>query len=232
MAAVITTTMTESPALLRVLQLASPALPVGAYAYSQGLESAIELGWVGDEASTRDWISGLLNHSQTRVDAPVLVRLHQAWQGQDAAAVNDWTQWLYASRESFELQQEDRHIGQNLARLLVDLDLPAAQPWCRAERVCFATLFALAASHWGITARATVSAYLWTWSENQVMAATKLVPLGQTAGQRILSALIPLIDQATEQALTRSDEQLGFSAPGLALAAARHEVQYSRLFRS
>jgi urease accessory protein len=222
--------MTE--ARLRLLQLASPALPVGAYAYSQGLESAVELGWVHDETSARDWILGLLAHSQARLDALVLIRLHGAWQRDDTEAVQHWTRWLYASRESFELQQEDRHLGQNLARLLVDLDLPEAAPWRGAERVCFATLFALAAARWGIAPRDAISGYLWTWTENQVMAATKLVPLGQTAGQRILGAAIPVIEHTTEQALELPDDELGFSAPGLALAAARHETQYSRLFRS
>lgn len=229
-AGTIITTMTE--ARLRLLQLASPALPVGAYAYSQGLESAVELGWVHDETSALDWILGLLGHALARLDAPVLIRLHSAWRNDDSAAVEDWTRWLYASRESFELQQEDRHLGQNLARLLVDLDLPEAAPWRAAERVCFATLFSLAAARWNISARDAVSGYLWTWTENQVMAATKLVPLGQTAGQRILSAAIPVIDHTAEQALTLPDDELGFSTPGLTLAAARHETQYSRLFRS
>lgn len=230
MAAGIIITMTKTR--LRLLQLASPALPVGAYAYSQGLESAVELGWVHDEASARDWILGLLGHTQTYLDAPALIRLHSAWQNSDSDAIRHWTHWLYACRESFELQQEDRHLGQNLARLLVDLELPEAAPWRSAERVCFATLFTLAAARWNIPARDTVSGYLWTWTENQVMAATKLVPLGQTAGQRILSAAIPVIEHTTEQALALSDDELGFSAPGLALAAARHETQYSRLFRS
>lgn len=219
-------------ARLRLLQLASPALPVGTYAYSQGLESAVELGWVHDETSARDWILGLLGHALARLDAPVLIRLHGAWQRGDFEAIQHWTRWLYASRESFELQQEDQHLGRNLARLLADLDLPEAAPWRSAERVCFATLFALAAARWTISARDTVSGYLWAWTENQVMAATKLVPLGQTAGQRILSAAIPVIEHTTEQALELPDDELGFSAPGLALAAARHEIQYSRLFRS
>jgi urease accessory protein len=230
MAVGIITTMTESR--LRMLQLASPALPVGAYAYSQGLESAVELGWVRDEPGARDWILGLLSHSLARLDAPVLARLHGAWQRSDNASVEHWTHWLYAARESFELQQEDRHLGQNLARLLVDLELSEAAPWRGAERVCFATLFALATARWRIPAHDAVGGYLWTWTENQVMAATKLVPLGQTAGQRILSAAIPAIERTTEQALALPDHELGFSAPGLALAAARHETQYSRLFRS
>lgn len=221
-----------SERLLRLMQLVSPTLPVGAYAYSQGLESAVELGWVNDEGSARDWILGLLGHSQARLDAPVLARLHRAWRNHDEAAVGRWTRWLYASRETRELQQEDRHLGQALARLLSDLGIAEAGPWRGAERVCFATPFALAAARGSIAVEETLHGYLWTWTENQVMAATRLVPLGQTAGQRILGAAIPAIGRAVREALALDDDDLGASAPGLALAAVRHETQYSRLFRS
>lgn len=232
MAAAIITSTTDRQPLLRLLQLASPLLPVGAYAYSQGLESAVEHGWISDETSAQDWILGLLAHSQSRLDAPLLVRLYRAWERDDTVAVSRWTHWLYASREAFELQQEDRHLGQALARLLSDLGLAGAAEWRRAPRVCFATLYALAAVRWVIPLADAVSGYLWSWCENQVVAATKLVPLGQTAGQRILGSAVPAIVAATEAALCLTDAELGASAPGLAWAAARHERQYSRLFRS
>lgn len=215
-----------------MLQLTSPLLPVGAYAYSQGLESAVEHGWITDESTARDWILGLLQHTQVYLDAPLLVRLYHAWAQRDKALVATWTDWLYACREAFELQQEDRYLGQALARLLSDLGLIEAAEWRSASRVCFVTLFALAAVRWAIPATDTVSGYLWSWCENQVTAATKLVPLGQTAGQRILTAAIPAIAAATGVALRLSDTDLGASAPGLAMASAAHQRQYSRLFRS
>ncbi|MDQ2695093.1 MAG: urease accessory protein UreF [Pseudomonadota bacterium] len=222
----------DGPALLRLLQLASPALPVGAYAYSQGLESAVERGWVKDESTAGQWILGLLGHPLTWLDVPLLARLHHAWAAGDDAAVNHWNGWLFASREAAELQAEDHHLGGALARLLADLGLVRAQPWRSAPQACFATLFALAAVEWGVPCRAAATGYVWAWCENQAMAATRLVPLGQTAGQRILSRAMPEITAAVDRGLALDDDDLGFAAPGLALAGMLHETQYSRLFRS
>ncbi len=216
--------------LLRLLQLTSPALPIGAYAYSQGLESAIHRGSVTDGPTVAAWIGGLLDHGVGRLDAPVLVRLHRAWRR--GTAVAPWNDQLFAARETRELQEEDRHLGQALARLLAALDMAEAAPWQREPRCCLATPFALAAARWGIDAQQTVLGYLWLWSEHQVAAATKLVPLGQTAAQRLLFALATPLQDAAAKALTLEDEDLGASTPGLAHLSAHHETQYSRLFRS
>ena len=218
--------------LLRLLQLVSPALPVGAYAYSQGLEQAVARGWVYDQASTRDWILGLLAYPLTYQDVPALARLYRSWEAVDPAGVRYWSAWLYACREAAELQREDRHLGLALARLLTDLGLAEATPWREAERVCFATLFALAAVRWEIPLEQTAGGYLWAWLENQVAAATRLVPLGQTASQQLLTQAQPAILTAVRQGLALTDDDLGCSAPGLSLAGMLHEVQYSRLFRS
>lgn len=227
------TTLPISPAVLpRLLQLCSPALPVGAYAYSQGLESAVEHGWVRDEASAREWIFGLLDHTLRRLDLPILARLYQAWQEADLATVRRWNAWLYASREAAELQREDQQLGAALARLLTDLGLVEAAPCRTAPRVCFATLFALAAARWEIPLAAAATGYAWTWLENQVIAATRLIPLGQTASQRLLSAAGPALTLAVTEGLALRDEDIGAASPGLALAGALHETQYSRLFRS
>ena len=112
--------------LPRLLQLCSPSLPVGAYAYSQGLECAVERGWVRDEASAGDWILGLLNHGLRNLDLPVLARLYRAWRAADPNAARRWNAWLYASREAAELQREDHHLGTALARLLTDLGIAEA----------------------------------------------------------------------------------------------------------
>ncbi|MEZ5593781.1 MAG: urease accessory UreF family protein [Gammaproteobacteria bacterium] len=224
--------MTDNLALLRLLQLVSPSLPVGAYAYSQGLEYALEAAWVQDESSARDWIFGVLQHGLTYLDVPVFARLHQAWASNNTDNVQYWNDYLFAARESAELQQEEQHLGRALARLLSNQGMVAAQPWQGADRVCFATLFTLAAVCWDISAPAAANGYLWSWTENQTMAATKLVPLGQTAAQRILSQAQPFIVAAVNEGLTLDDADITGALPGLALASALHETQYSRLFRS
>jgi len=214
------------------LQLCSPTLPVGAYAYSQGLESAVERGWVRDAAGAGDWILGLLDHSLKRLDLPIFARLYRAWRDSDAEAIRRWNARLFASREAAELQREDAHLGAALARLLSDLGLDEAAPWRNAPRVCFATLFGLAAARWEIPLPEAATGYAWAWTENQVIAATRLIPLGQTASQRLLVAAGPVIARAVAAALRLPDEDIGAASPGLALAGALHETQYSRLFRS
>ena len=224
-------TSIESLALLRLFHLVSPALPVGAYAYSQGLEYAVQAGWVTDEASTFEWLQGLARFGLGTLDLPILRRLHAAFRGDDEGAVRDWNARLMASRESAELRAEERHLGAALARVLVELDLPEAAAW-QARDPAFATLFSLAAVRWQIEVGPTLGGYVWAWSENQVLAAVKLVPLGQSAGQRLLHRLTDLLPQVLDQALTLADEAIGTSAVSQVLASALHESQYSRLFRS
>lgn len=220
------------PGLLQLLRLASPMLPVGAYAYSQGLEWAVESGWVCDEASAGDWIRGVLNQGPAQLDVPVLVRLYRAWEENDLARVNHWSRYVDAARESGELQAEARQLGESLAVLLTQLGVEAAQPWKEIEYTGFPTLFALAAWHFRVPLPETAIGYLWAWCENQVAAAIKLVPLGQTAGQRLLSALIADLPTQVQRGLALADEDIGALAPRLALGSARHETQYTRLFRS
>jgi urease accessory protein len=219
-------------ALLRLLQLVSPALPVGAYAYSQGLEPAVAAGWVRDEDSLRDWLFGVLEHSLCRLDLPVLDRLHRAWASHDAAAVEHWAAFLAAMRESAELQAEDRHLGLALARLLAGLDIAEAGDWAAHPDVSWPVMFALAAARWEIPFAQARCGYLWAWCENQVAAAIKLMPLGQTAGQRILSDCAQRIPALLARHAERADAEIGQMSPGLAIASARHETQYTRLFRS
>ena len=198
--------------LVRLLQLASPALPVGAYSYSQGLEAALEAGIVSDAASAERWIGEVLDLSVARSDVPLLWRMLH---GEDC---NDE---FIASRETAELRAETLQMGHSLCRLLSDLGIAA-----NAEALSFPAAYALAARAWEIEPRAALLGYLWSWLENQVMAAVKAVPLGQTDGQRILMAL--------GSRLETIDPQTGFSnfAPGLAILSSGHETQYSRLFRS
>lgn len=222
----------SAPALLRLLQLVSPALPIGGYNFSQGLEYAIEAGWVRDEASALDWIAGLMHASVGTLDLPVLRRLHQAWSANDVETVDRWSRFLIASRETSELRAEDRHLGRSLAKVLAEAGVARAGGWQRRADATFATLFALGCTHWHVGMDQCAWGYLWTWAENQVLAAVKAVPLGQSAGQRMLDALIAQIPQVAQCAAAKEDEGIGSAAPMHLIASAAHETQYTRLFRS
>ncbi len=219
-------------ALLRLMQLASPAFPVGAYAYSQGLEWAVERGGVQNENAAGDWIVGLLSHSLSRLEVPLTLRLHRAWCAEDIDAVHAWSRWLHACRESAELRAEDRQLGNATAQALTHLSLDEARAWTALPYASFATLFMLAAARWDIPWRQAASGYLWAWAENQVAAAIKLVPLGQAAGLRMLARVVEAIPRALDAGAGLSDADIEYFAPGLALASALHETQYTRLFRS
>jgi urease accessory protein len=216
----------------RLLQLVSPGLPVGAYAYSQGLEWAVEARWVHDEASLGHWLRSLLHCSVKRVDVPLLQRLYLAWFNHDEAGVRKWSTALLAQRETSELRADERDRGQALARLLRDLGIPAAAPWTLSPAASFATLFALAAVEWRIGKHECLSAYVWAWLEGQVTAGVKLVPLGQVSGQRLLLSLADEIAAVVNVGLKMSDADIGASAPAHAIASSLHETQYTRLFRS
>ena len=217
---------------VRLLQLASPTLPVGAYSYSQGLEPAIESGIVTDAASAERWIGDVLELAVAPMEAPVFLRLVSAWAAHDAAAVTRWNEEFVASRETAELRAETLQMGHSLRNLLRDLALEDAARLDAIEDPAYPTAFAFAVAAWRIDAREALAAYLFAWIENQVMAAIKAVPLGQTQGQRMLGALAQRIDAMVERAALAGDEDLRNFAPGLALASARHETQYSRIFRS
>jgi urease accessory protein len=218
--------------LLRLLQLVSPGLPVGMYSYSQGMETAVEDGWITNANDTGEWISGIMLTSLGRIDLPILARLYDAWAEHNSATVEHWSKTLTAYRETSELRAEDRQCGQALARLLHDLEFTNVQLWLRKPEASFATLFSFAAVHWGVDKRNTLIGYLWSWLENQVLCAVKLVPLGQVAGQRLLLDLAGNIPALIDAALAIPDHEIGGSTFGLALASSRHEMQYSRLFRS
>jgi urease accessory protein len=219
-------------ALARLLQLASPLLPVGAFAYSQGLEAAVEDGRVRDAGSARTWILDCLELGLARFEAPILLRLVAAWRAADVAAARRWNARFLASRESAELYAETVQMGFSLRRLLLELDAAGAAALTGIEPLSYPAAFAFAAARWDITAHDALTAYLWSWSENQVSAALKAVPLGQAAGQRILVAAQEAVARAVARAESVADDELANLLPALAIASAVHETQYSRLFRS
>lgn len=223
-------------ALLGLLQLVSPALPIGAFAFSQGLESAFELGWVTDEATLGEWLDGVLEDGLTRCELPALARLYAAWAEGDDAALAEWDAWLAANRETAELVAEDSRLGASLARLLESLGLlppsPSRESPSLPPGAGYVTVFAWTAHARGVPRRQALLGFAWAWLENQLAVACKALPLGHTAAQRLVERLRPALVAAVDQALTLEDADLGPALPGLALASALHETQYSRLFRS
>jgi urease accessory protein len=222
--------------LLRLLHLASPALPIGAFHFSQGLEYAVETGWVKDEASAYEWIDGIAGASLATLDLPVLLRLQAAWKHGDNSGVRQWNSFLIACRETEELRAEDRHLGAAMLRVLAEMELGTHLFSANAAKsvigVSHATAFALACASWNIEPCAATQTFAWAWIENQVLAAVKLVPLGQSAAQRMLHRLTARIPPLVEQAHKLTDSDIGISTAMNAVASGRHETQYSRLFRS
>ncbi len=234
----------RDPGLLRLLQLASPALPVGAFSYSEGLEALVDAGRIRDAAALQSWLTQELRLGAMRVEAAVLVRGYGAVQRQDGPDLLRWNRWLSALREAEELRSQSWQMGRSLLRLWSDLEPNGAidaGDWAWAgpvltvlqrENCNGAIAFSLVAAHWQIELRAAVLGYLHSWATNLVSAGVKLIPLGQTAGQRLLLHLHPVIESAADAALALPDAELGSCGWGLALASMVHETQYSRLFRS
>ena len=219
-------------ATVRLWQLISPALPVGAYSWSGGLEQAVTAGWVFDLGTAESWILGQMEHTVAALDAPVLARMLEAFRADDVAAVAYWQGFILAARETAELLACERQQGAALERLLDDLEVPCPGSIPRRETSTFVGQFARACAHWEVSPQETVAGYLWSWLENQVAAAVKLIPLGQTTAQRMLLAGGARIPGITDMALALEDGDIGAIAPSVAIASARHETQYTRLFRS
>ncbi|MDO9051258.1 MAG: urease accessory protein UreF [Methylotenera sp.] len=225
----------SSVALSRLLQLASPMLPVGAYSYSQGLEWAIECGDVHNLLSAKTWIADALTLYQTRYELPILYRMYQAWQANDIDAINDWDSQFQAGRDTAEAYAESRQMGYSLRRLLNDVGSLPTEFMIKInalETPAFPTIYAGVACRWEIPVQDMLHAYAWSWVENQVSAAMKAVPLGQVAGQKILLELGEYLPDLITQAMLLQNAEISNFVPGLSLAGCRHETQYSRLFRS
>lgn len=222
-------------ALLNLLQLASPSLPVGAYSYSQGLEAAIENGQVKNESSARDWIVDMLHEVVARFEAPVLWRLMQSCAERDQAAFTYWTDYFIASRDSAEFRAETIQMGYSLAKLIGDLKIcdPSLLALLDSQtEIPFPTALAAASVALEVPAAAALLGMLFSWAENQVLVCVKSVPLGQVAGQRLLLSLRPELEVAATNAQQLADDELSNWSPGLTLYSMQHEVQFSRLYRS
>ncbi|NOV27213.1 urease accessory protein UreF [Cupriavidus necator] len=230
--------MTSLPQLISLLHLASPALPIGGFSYSQGLEAAIECGSVQDAPSAERWIRDNLLQVQAQCEAPLWLLLHRYWQAGDTAQVQAWNDWFHATRETSELRLETAQMGWSLARLIAQMEWGTPvlrETLAMLSPACLPTAFAAACVALEIAARDGLAAYCFNWAENQVAAAIKAVPLGQVAGQHMLRRLHGAVLDTVAEAARRADAtppQLSTFSPMLGLLCARHETQYSRLFRS
>lgn len=223
----------SAPALLHLLQLASAALPVGAYSYSDGLETLVHQQRLTSAADLTDWICYDLTGGSSRLDGAILLRAYDAVQQTDFEGLGYWNQWLSASRDAEELRRQSWQMGRSLSRLLLTLS-PETEPALHAcEPDCnFAIAFAIAAAHWQIPREVALLGFLQSWATNLINSGVKLIPLGQTSGQQVLSNLTPPLIAAANALLQLKDDDLTSSSWGLSLATMQHETLYSRLFRS
>ena len=225
----------SAQALLQLMWLASPALPVGGFSYSEGLESAVEAGPADTETKAQHWLLDQLALALGRADLAVVAQAFGAWQRSDLGRVTELNDWVRTTRESSELRQQAEQMGRSLCEWLRQRqpdDPRVAALRALAPAPTWPVAFALAAVHTGAPVRDALLAHAFGWAENMVQAAIKSVPLGQSAGQRILSALTAEIPAAVDHALALDDDTRQAFTPMLAILSAQHEVQYSRLFRS
>lgn len=229
--------MKETRQLLRLLQLASPVLPVGAYSYSEGLETLVEDGVIRDRLTLQDWLVRGLECGTVRMEAALMLRGHEAALAGSLERLQFWNQWTTAARETEELRQQSWQMGRTLLQLLGELrlEVPGLE-MAEILRVCdpmnFAVAFGVGVAGWQIDPHAAILGYLQTWSTNLINAGVKLIPLGQTSGQQLLFHLDPILQTTTESVLQLQDDDLVSCSWGLSLASMRHETQYTRLFRS
>jgi urease accessory protein len=222
--------------LLRLMWLASPALPVGGFSYSEGLEAAVDAGIVTDETSAGDWLAQQLDLVVARAELPAVAQAFDAWQRADVDRVRVLNDWVHATRETAELALQATQMGRSLAQWLRNgehaADARVAQLGALPGGPAWPIAFALAAAFTGATARDALLAFAFGWAENMAQAAIKAVPLGQAAAQRMLARTVHAIPAAADRALALPDGERRAFAPMLAILSSRHETQYSRLFRS
>jgi len=220
--------------LLQLMWLASPALPIGGFSYSECLEAAVDTSRVATESQATRWLLDQLHLSLARADLAVIAQAVPAWQSADHTRIATLNAWVLQTRESSELRAQTEQMGRSLLEWLRNHTTASAAQieTLAALQPTYPLAFALAASSTGASLRDCLLSYAFGWAENMVQAAIKSVPLGQSAGQRILSALSAEIPAIIDHALTLADDARQAYSPMLAILSAQHEIQYSRLFRS
>lgn len=220
-------------ALMRLLQLTSSNLPVGGYSFSQGLEYAIDAHWLKSPEDVQTWIEQVCLATLVHSDLPLISRLHCAYQQQNWDQFDHYNDMALAIRETKELLLADLAMGEALLRLAKSTTVPLPPGYQLPRvRISFVSIYSIMVSHMHIKLSDASVGYGWTMLENQVLAATKLLPMGQTAAQIMLTALSEKLHNSFTQSQQVTDEQIGLNLPGLAMASAQHELQYSRLYRS
>lgn len=224
--------MTMDSQVLSLLQLVSPALPVGAYSYSEGLETLVEWGVINSNHNLKHWLEQELKYGAIRLEAAVMLRAYQATMLSDRTALSYWNNWLSAARETSELRASSWQMGQSLMRLILAIKPVEAQNICLRGECNYAVSLAIAAALEQIAPKSLILGYLHSWATNLITAGVKLIPLGQTAGQILLHELHANISDAATEIISLEDDELGSCSWGLSLASMAHETQYTRLFRS
>lgn len=222
---------TTDLALLRLLQIASPSLPTGAFSYSQGLEWAVEAGWVTDSSSFTQWLQEQLNGTMMQQELPLLILLYKAYMNRNEARALELCSTVIALRETTELRNEERQRGRAMLALTSELNSEISNNK-HSQSICQLGIFAQYCAYENISLDLALQGYTYSWLESQTMAAVKLVPLGQTMGQQILFKLSEDIPSVINAAKTVQKDEIGFANPAQIFASCQHETQYSRLFRS
>jgi urease accessory protein len=238
----------QTTSLLNLLHISSPALPIGAFAYSQGLEYTLEAGWCKNADDVEQWIKSVMVHGLGGVDLPILKRLHHAWSayfiehekvGEQVNKENShieslkvWNATLLAFRETKELYLEDIQVGDAFKQWHKSQSAEHRTKLDIVDKPTVACMYALNGVIKGLTVEECLIGFVWTWLENQITSASKAMPMGQTDGQNIIRHLIPEIEAVVENAMQLEEDDIGSSLVGLSMSSALHETQYSRLFRS
>jgi len=221
--------------LLTLLQLASPAPPIGAYSYSEGVETLASTGAITTGIDLLDWLSQELHGGSMRLETAVMRWSYAASAQPDFAAIDQWNQWLSALRETEEMRSQSWQMGRSLLRLFADLEPELGQKlpdWARTTDCNFAIAYGLVAQAWQMPVDEAAIAFLYSWVANLISAAVRAVPLGQTEGQRLLQQMTTPIQTAYAEIAEMTTADLMACNWGVSLASMQHETLYSRLFRS